>query len=166
MRLSNIFKTVFAVIILSWSQISFAAMSNEDMLNKLNELSTIIQKQQQEIETLKQELKNQEESINQVKETQKEEITKTVKTETEEKSKEWNEKIPKWIKDTKVSGDLRLRYEGIYNREERQTDGTTKDLPNRDQFRIRARLFFDSNISDDSEGFILLQKYFKGRTSG
>ena len=75
MRLFNIFKTLFAVIIICWSQISFAAMSNEDMLNKLNELSTIIQKQQQEIEMLKQELKNQKESINQVKETQKEEIT-------------------------------------------------------------------------------------------
>jgi len=156
MRLSNIFKTVFAVIILCWSQISFAAMSNEDMLNKLNELSTVIQKQQQEIEMLKQELKNQKESINQVKETQKEEITKTVKTETAEKSKEWSEKIPGWIKDTKVSGDLRLRYEGIYNREERQTDGTTKDLPNRDQFRIRARLFFDSNISDEVSTHFML----------
>jgi len=156
MRLFNIFKTLFAVIIICWSQISFAAMSNEDMLNKLNELSTIIQKQQQEIEMLKQELKNQKESIDQVKENQKEEITKTVKTETEEKSKEWNEKIPKWIKDTKVSGDLRLRYEGIYNREERQTDGSIKDLPTRDRFRIRARLFFDSNISDEVSTHFML----------
>ena len=131
-------------------------MSNEDMLNKLNELGTIIQKQQQEIEMLKQELKNQKESINQVKETQKEEITKSVKTETQEKSKEWSEKIPKWIKDTKVSGDLRLRYEGIYNREERQTDGSIKDLPTRDRFRIRARLFFDSNISDEVSTHFML----------
>ena len=61
MRLCFIFKTVFAVIILCWSQVSFAAMSNEDMMNKLDELSTIIQKQQQEIEMLKQELKNQKE---------------------------------------------------------------------------------------------------------
>ena len=149
MRLCKMFTTVFAVIILCRPQISFAAMSSEDMLNKLNELSTIIQKQQQEIEMLKQELNNQKESINQVKETQKEEITTTVKTETEEKSKEWSEKIPKWIKDTKVSGDLRLRYEGLYNREERQADGSIKDLPTRDGFRIRARLFFDSNISDE-----------------
>ena len=44
MRLFNIFKTLFAVIIICWSQISFAAMSNEDMLNKLNELSTIIKR--------------------------------------------------------------------------------------------------------------------------
>jgi uncharacterized protein YoxC len=156
MRLCKMFTTVFAVTMLCWPQISFAAMSNEDMLNKLNELSTIIQKQQQEIEMLKKELKHQKESINQVKETQKEEITKSVKTETEEKSKEWSEKIPKWIKDTKVSGDLRLRYEGIYNREERQTDGSLKDLPTRDRFRIRARLFFDSDISDEVSTHFML----------
>ncbi|MCJ7540382.1 MAG: putative porin [Desulfobacterales bacterium] len=156
MKRSRIFVTLFLTLVLCRPQVCPAAMSNEDMLNKLNELSTIIQKQQQEIEMLKQELKKQKESINQVKETQKEEITKIVKTETEEKSKEWSEKVPKWIKDTKVSGDLRLRYEGIYNREERQTDGSIKDLPNRDRFRIRARLFFDSNISDEVSTHFML----------
>ena len=156
MRWFNICTTLFAVIILCRPQISCAAMSNEDMLNKLNELSIIIQKQQQEIEMLRQELKNQKESINKVKETQKEEMAKTVKAETKEKAEEWSEKIPKWIKDTKVSGDLRLRYEGIYGREEEQTDGSLKDLPNRDRFRIRARLFFDSNISDEISTQIML----------
>lgn len=156
MKRSRIFVMLFLTLVLCRPQVCPAAMSNEDMLNKLNELSTIIQKQQQEIEMLKQELKNQKESINQVQETQKEEITKTVKTETEEKSKEWSEKIPGWIKDTKVSGDLRLRYEGIYNREERQTDGSIKDLPVRDRFRIRARLFFDSNISDEVSTHFML----------
>jgi hypothetical protein len=48
-----------------------------------------------------------------------------------------------------VSGDLRLRYEGIYNREEEQTDGSLKGMPNRDRFRVRARLFFDSSIGDE-----------------
>ncbi len=156
MKRSRIFVMLFLTLVLYRPQVCPAAMSNEDMLNKLNELSTIIQKQQQQIEMLKQELNNQKESIDQVKETQKEEITKTVKTETEVKSKEWNEKIPKWIKDTKVSGDLRLRYEGIYNREERQTDGSIKDLPTRDRFRIRARLFFDSNISDEVSTHFML----------
>jgi len=147
---------LFVLILFFMGQPAFPAMSDEDMLNKLNELGTIIQKQQQEIEMLKQELKNQKESINNVKKTQKEEITKTVKTETEEKSKEWSEKIPQWIKDTKVSGDLRLRYEGIYNREERQADGSVKDLPTRDRFRIRARLFFDSDISDEVSTHFML----------
>ncbi len=156
MKRSQMVVTLFLILVLCRPQVCPAAMSNEDMLNKLNELSTIIQKQQQEIEMLKQELKNQKESINQVKETQTEEITKTVKAETEEKSKEWSEKIPKWIKDTKVSGDLRLRYEGIYNREERQADGSIKDLPTRDRFRIRARLFFDSNISDEVSTHFML----------
>jgi len=153
---SRIFVTLVLTLILFRPQVCPAAMSNEDMLNKLNELSTIIQKQQQEIETLRQELKHQKESIDQVKETQTEEITKAVKTETEEKSKEWSEMIPGWIKDTKVSGDLRLRYEGIYNREGRQDDGTTKDLPTRDRFRIRARLFFDGDISDEVSTHFML----------
>jgi hypothetical protein len=156
MRWCNISTTVFAVIMLCWPQLSLAAMSNEDMLNKLNELSTIIQKQQQEIEMLRQELKHQKESINKVKETQKKELTKTVKTETKEKSEQWSEKLPKWIKDTKVSGDLRLRYEGIYNSEEEQADRSLKNLPTRDRFRIRARLFFDSNISDEISTQIML----------
>jgi Putative porin len=156
MRWRNIFAAVFAIILLCWPRTSFAAMSNEDMLNKLNELSTIIQKQQQQIEMLKQELRNQKESINQVKETQKEEITKSVKAETKATSEGWSEKIPEWIRNTKVSGDLRLRYEGIYNREEEQTDGSLKDIPNRDLFRIRARLFFDSNISDEISTQIML----------
>ncbi|MFO7553884.1 MAG: putative porin [Desulfobacterales bacterium] len=157
MKKSPIFVTLlFLTLVLCRPQVCPAAMSNEDMLNKLNELSTIIQKQQQEIETLRQELKHQKESIDQVKETQKEEITKAVKTETEEKSREWSEMVPEWIKDTKVSGDLRLRYEGIYNREGRQDDGTIKDLPTRDRFRIRARLFFDSNISDEVSTHFML----------
>jgi hypothetical protein len=156
MRRFNICTTLFAVIMLCLPQISFAAMSNEDMLNKLNELSIIIQKQQQEIEMLKQELNNQKESINKVKEEPKEKMTKTVRTETKEKSEDWSEKIPKWIKNTRISGDLRLRYEGIYNREEEQADGSLKDLPNRDRFRIRARLFFDSHISDEISTQIML----------
>ncbi|MBW1931368.1 MAG: hypothetical protein JRJ13_19830 [Deltaproteobacteria bacterium] len=31
------------------------------------------------------------------------------------KEKEWKGLIPKWVNRVKVSGDLRLRYEGIYN---------------------------------------------------
>ncbi|MGA8179586.1 MAG: putative porin [Desulfobacterales bacterium] len=156
MRWCKICATLLTVIMLCLPQISLAAMSNEDMLNKLNELSIIIQKQQQEIEMLKQEMKYQKESINKAKETQKEEMTKSVKAETRATSEKWSENIPKWIRDTKVSGDLRLRYEGIYNREEEQTDGSLKDIPNRDRFRIRARLFFDSHISDEIVTQIML----------
>jgi hypothetical protein len=149
MRASKMFLTVFTAVILFCPQISFAVMSNEDMLKKLNELSITIQKQQREIEILRQELKNQENRIDKVQETQHEEVKKEVKAATEEKSKEWSAKIPKWIKNTKVSGDLRLRYEGRYNMEEKQADGSKKNLPTRDRYRIRARLFFDSKITDE-----------------
>jgi hypothetical protein len=126
------------------------------MLKKLNELSIIIQKQQREIEILRQELKNQENRIDKVQETQHEEVKKEVKVAAEEKSKEWSDKIPKWIKNTKVSGDLRLRYEGRYNMEEKQADGSKIDLPTRDRYRIRARLFFDSKITDEIGTYFMI----------
>ena len=156
MRASKMFLTVFTAVILLRPQISFAVMSNEDMLKKLNELSIIIQTQQREIENLRQELKSQENRIDRVQETQHEEVKKEVTAATEEKSKEWSAKIPKWIKKTKVSGDLRLRYEGRYNMEEKQSDGSKKDLPTRDRYRIRARLFFDSKITDEIDTHFMI----------
>ena len=149
MKSCRIFSLVFAVFILCGPQITFAVSSKTDMEKKLDELSKVIQKQQKEIENLKQLLENQGWQIDKVEETRKEEVKNKVEIATEEKAQEWHEKIPQWIKKTKVSGDLRLRYEGIYNREELQPDGSTKDLPNRDRFRIRARLFFDGTISDE-----------------
>jgi len=44
----------------------------------------------------------------------------------EEGVAEKQEKWPEWTKNIKVSGDLRLRYEGIYNREQRQSDGSRR----------------------------------------
>jgi len=156
MRIFRILATVFIVVILCGPQKTFAVTTNEDMLKKLDELSRIIQKQQKEIENLKQQVENQGRQIGNVQETQKEEVKKEVDVATEEKAKEWREKIPEWIKTTKVSGDLRLRYEGLYNREELQSDGSTKDLPTRDRYRIRARLFFDSKISDEVSTHFML----------
>ena len=156
MRSCKIFAIVFTAVILCWPQISYSVQSNDEILKKLNELSNIIQSQQQEIESLKQQLENQGKEIENVQETQKEEVKKEVEVATEEKAKQWSEKIPEWIKTTKVSGDLRLRYEGIYNREELRADGSTQDLPTRDRFRIRARLFFDGKISDEISTHFML----------
>lgn len=152
MRVCKIFIIVFAAIILSWTQVSFAAMSNDEVLIKLNELSTIIQKQQQEIQMLKQELKNQKKQVDNVQKTEKEEE----KIATEEKSKVWGEDIPEWIKKIKISGDLRLRYENIWNREQQLEDGSSIDQPTFDRYRIRARLFFDSNITDEVSAHLML----------
>ncbi len=156
MRSCKIFTIIFAAFILCRPQISCAVQSNDEILKKLNELSSIIQSQQKEIESLKRQLENQGKQIENVQETQKEEVKKEVEVATEEKAKQWSEKIPEWIKTTKVSGDLRLRYEGIFNREELQADGSTKDLPTRDRYRIRARLFFDGKISDEVSTHFML----------
>ena len=112
--------TVLSAIFLLWIQPAFAAMSNEDLLKKLNELSDIIQKQQQQIEQLRQELKNQKKSIDKVQESQDEKIKTAVEAETRQAEKTWREWIPKWTERVKISGDLRLRYEEIWNR---NTDG-------------------------------------------
>jgi hypothetical protein len=61
-----------------------------------------------------------------------------------------------WVSRIKASRDLRLRYEGIYNREERQTDGSTKDLDDRNRYRIRARLFFDAPITEETSTHFMI----------
>ena len=149
MKSYKILWLVLIIVVLFWTGTSFAAMSNEEMVQKLNELSTIIQNQQQEIQKLKQDLENQKKTITQDQKARKKEIKEIVSAQTEEKAKEWRTWIPRWVSRIKVSGDLRLRYEGIYNREERQSDGSTKDIDDRNRYRIRARLFFDAPITNE-----------------
>ena len=131
------------------SQSSFAAVSNDDLMERLNHLSVIIQKQQQEIDRLRQELEKQKQAIVDSRESGPEEVKKAVKAEVDQVEKKWKEWLPKWVQRIKVSGDLRLRYEGIYGREQRQADLTTRSIPTRDRYRIRARLFFDGKVTDE-----------------
>jgi hypothetical protein len=133
-----------------------SAMTSEELLQKLNELGDIIKKQQQEIERLRHELEQQKQSIKEVKEVQKETVKEEVAAQVQEKEKTWVEWIPRWVKDTKLTGDLRLRYEGLYSREDRQTDGSTTSVPTRDRFRIRARLFVDSRITEEFSTHFLI----------
>jgi hypothetical protein len=130
-----------------WSDTSFAAATTEEVMRRLNEQQSIIERQQKEIERIRQQLKNQKKTVSPVQETQEEKI----KPETKEKINEAIPVagIPKWINSIRISGDLRLRYEGLYNREQRQSDGSAVDLPDRHRYRIRARLFFDANMTDE-----------------
>ncbi len=48
--------------------------------------------------------------------------------------------IPEWLKDIKFGGDLRLRYEGIYNR---------TDEPDRHRGRFRLRFNFAKKLCDE-----------------
>ncbi|MBW2615240.1 MAG: putative porin, partial [Deltaproteobacteria bacterium] len=156
MKIAKLLGIVLSAIFLLWGQSALAAMSNEDLLKKLNELSDVIQKQQQQIEQLRQELKNQRNSIDKVRESQDEKIKTAVKAETKEAEKTWREWIPKWTENIKISGDLRLRYESIYNREQRQADLSTEDVPTRHRYRLRARLFVDGKISDELSAHFMI----------
>ncbi|MFN3534491.1 MAG: putative porin [Desulfatiglandales bacterium] len=129
-----------------------AQPTKEELIWRLKTLEEMVQRQQQEIQELKKKLQEQEDNL--TSQTQKaKEVAKTeakeVASEEVKKVKEW---LPKWIRQTKVSGDLRLRYEGIHNRE----DGKGLERPDRDQFRLRARLFFDGNISDELSAHFML----------
>ncbi|MCD6295835.1 MAG: putative porin [Deltaproteobacteria bacterium] len=156
MKNGKLIATVFVAIFLLWGQPAFAAMSNEALLKKLNELSDVIQKQQQQIEQLRQDLKSQRKSIDKVQQSQDEKIKTAVKAETKEAEKTWREWIPKWTENIKISGDLRLRYEAIWNRERLQADGSFNDVSSRNRYRIRARLFFDGKISDEVSGHFMI----------
>ena len=131
-------------------------VGQEELLERLDALTKLIEQQQQEIERLRREVENQrgaitrvEETQTRVEETRKAEVQEAVATEVEKRESGWKDSIPRWIRTMKVSGDLRLRYEGIYGRDETQSDGSVKDLPNRDRFRLRARLFFDGDITEE-----------------
>lgn len=115
------------------------AMSEQEIIDRLEALTRTVEKQQEEIRYLKQQLEEQK-AVTQETEAKTDKVA--VKQPEEKKKPEWTERV-------KLSGDLRLRYESIFNREQRQTDGSTTDLPNRDRYRIRARLFVDGTISDE-----------------
>jgi len=137
--IKNFFVYFFLIISLCWAQTAFSAESVaekelQDLKNRLRQLEKRISaesaagKELQDIENRLQQLEKRFAADKAV-----------------EKKHQW----PDWTRNIKLSGDLRLRYEGIYNREQRQSDGSTKDLPTRDRYRIRARLFVDGKINDE-----------------
>jgi len=132
------------------------AVSNEELLKRLNDLSTTIQNQQQEIERLKQELRQHGESIDKARDGQKEEIKKAVKAETKEVEKTWREWIPKWAQKIKISGDLRLRYERLWDRGMLNENGTPGKQAARDRGRLRVRIYVDAPITDEIKTHFML----------
>ncbi|MCD6293675.1 MAG: putative porin [Deltaproteobacteria bacterium] len=125
------------------------AVSNDAFLKRLNDLSATIQQQQNEIERLKQELESQKKSIEKGQAVQKEEIKKAVKAETAEAEKFRRDSLPKWTRKIKLSGDLRLRYERLWDRKMLNKNGTPGKQDARDRGRIRARLYLDAPITDE-----------------
>lgn len=126
------------------------AMSDQEIIDRLDALTQIVAQQQEEIQCLKQQLESQKSAV---KEAGKKEGAGPERAAVEQPDKK---KKTDWTERVKLSGDLRLRYEGIFNREQRQTDGSTKDLPNRDRYRLRARLFVDGKISDEINAHFMI----------
>lgn len=145
---------VLWILLLSWGCLFLnsppaSAISQEALIQRLDELSVTIQKQQEEIERLKQELKNQKQSMDGMKADQQKGIEKAVKAETAEAESSWRERIPKWVRQIKISGDLRLRYERIWDRHMLNQDGSEAKQDPRDRGRIRLRLYLDAPITDE-----------------
>jgi len=129
-----------------------AQRNPEELLQKLQALEEMVKKQQKEIEELKSKLTEQgvtaKKEAERVKEEAKKETEKAI-GDSEKKMRDW---MPKWINRIQVSGDLRLRYEGIH----RWENAKGEDQPNRDRLRLRARLFFDGTISDELSAHFML----------
>ncbi len=115
------------------------AISDQAVMDRLDELQRSVEKQQEEIRYLRQQLEEQKAAVEKAKEREAIEIEKAVA----EKVKE-EVKLPGWLKRIKIKGDVRTRYEGIYNRKE-----SGEDKKDRNRGRLRARLFFDAKISDE-----------------
>jgi len=160
--MKNRFKAVGAMaltgLLIFWGQphVFCGTVTTEDMMKRLENLSAIIQEQQKEIERLKEELIHQRKSIQQGQATQKEEIQKAVKAETEQAEKSWREWVPEWVQKIKISGDLRLRYERLWDRGMLNPDGTPAKQDPRDRGRIRVRLYVDAPITDEIDTHLML----------
>jgi hypothetical protein len=83
-----------------------------------------------------------EDILKKMQETKTKEMEKA-KAEAKAPEPEWVKKIPDWIKNTKISGDFRLRYQ--YNHK----DTTPNDDPERNRARFRLRVGADTKIIDN-----------------
>jgi len=155
-------KTIEAIVLtgllLVWGQSGAfcGTVTTDDLLKRLENLGAVIQEQQKEIERLKQELMNQRESIEKGQAVQKEEIQKAVKAETKEAEKSWREWVPKWVQKIKISGDLRLRYERLWDRGMLNQDGAPAKQDPRDRGRVRVRLYLDAPVTDEIDTHVMV----------
>ena len=114
MRIKGMFLASLAAgLIFSWQPSAFSGTpTTDEVLKRLDDLSTIIQQQQKEIERLKQELNNQKKAIETGQEVQKEEIKKVVKAETKEAEKSWRDKLPGMDQSNHAGGRFPASFRG------------------------------------------------------
>jgi hypothetical protein len=137
------------------------AISEQDIIDRLEGLRKSVERQQEEIRYLRQQLEEQKAAVEKAKEREAIEIEKAVA----EKVKE-EVKLPGWLKRIKITGDVRTRYEGRYNLKK-----AGEEQKDRNRGRLRARLYFDGKISDEFTAHIGLctnmdtKRGWKGKTS-
>ncbi len=135
---------------------AFARVDNEELLKRLNDLTATIENQQKEIEALKKALQQQQQSAALTETAQKKEIESAVKRETEKQAKSWRDQLPDWTRKIKLSGDLRLRYERLWDRDMLNQNGTPGKQEDRDRGRLRLRLYLDSDITDEIGAHVMV----------
>jgi len=125
------------IFVAAWSDSGWAEEGQAEILKRLDDLTRTVQKQQEmlkqqaeEIQTLKGMLKQQETAA---------ESNRRKITEVDQKTA----KKAGWTDRLDLSTDLRLRYEGILNRQ-----AGNNEIDDRHRFRIRWRVFGDYRLSD------------------
>jgi hypothetical protein len=124
--------------------------SNQEILDKINQMQQVIEKQQKEIQGLQQQLQNKLDSAKA--DDMKQEIQASVKKEVKEEAGKY--KLPEWVERVTFSGDLRLRWEDrqdlkTYTQDPKTGKYKETGTYSRDQFRYRLRLVFDAKLSDE-----------------
>ena len=155
-RRKTIGAIVLAGLLILWGRPVLPTDTTKDLLKRLEILSAIIQEQQKEVERLKQELMNQRKSLEKGQAAQQEEIQRAVKAEIKEAEKTWREGFPKWVQTIKLSGDLRLRYERIWDRGILNQEGMLEKQDPRDRGRIRFRPVLDAPITDEIDTHFMI----------
>jgi hypothetical protein len=141
------FLTLFVAILLVIYPVHTAfAFSEEEMLERFRKMEEMLLKQQKQIQEQQKTIESLKKEIHVGKAadapsgapqnvSESEELKQAVASVIEESNL-----IPGWLKGLEYGGDLRLRYEGIYNRDDRD---------DRHRGRFRLRLSFAKKLSDE-----------------
>ena len=133
-------KNMITILTISLTIFIINISSAESQPSDIESLKTLINEQQKTINELQNLVQKQNEQIQFILSR-----VETIEVEQEEVDKKSNQlsesnSIADWIEDVKIGGDLRLRYENIYD----------DDKDNyRNRLRIRARLKLDGKVNDE-----------------
>ncbi len=147
---------LISLIFVGFPLAALGRVDNEEVLKRLDELTATIENQQKEIESLKKALREQQQLATRAEADQKQETPSAVKPDTQKQAGSWRDQLPEWTRKIRLSGDLRLRYERLWDRGMLNPDGTLGKQEDRDRGRIRLRLYLDSDITDEISAHVMI----------